>query len=186
MPETKSYRFDRFVVDLRSASLRRDGIVLPLRPKTFDVLVYLVRNPGRLIAKDELIENVWQNVIVTENSLVQCIMEIRQALGDGAQAIETVAKRGYLLSASVVEVDQPKPPEAPPADAETDSKSSAPPLPERPSIAVLPFDNMSDDPDQEYFADGISEDLITGLSRVHWLFVIARNSSFAYKSARST
>ena len=181
MPETKSYRFDRFVVDLRSASLRRDGIVLPLRPKTFDVLVYLVRNPGRLIAKDELIENVWQNVIVTENSLVQCIMEIRQALGDGAQAIETVAKRGYLLSASVVEVDQPKPPEAPPADAETDSKSSAPPLPERPSIAVLPFDNMSDDPDQEYFADGISEDLITGLSRVHWLFVIARNSSFAYK-----
>ena len=182
MPETKSYRFDRFVVDLRSASLRRDGIVLPLRPKSFDVLVYLVRNPGRLVPKDELIDNVWQNVIVTENSLVQCIMEIRQALGDGAQAmIETVAKRGYLLSPSVVEIDEPEPREPPPAGAGTDSEYPPPPLPDRPSIAVLPFENMSGDPDQEYFADGISEDLITSLSRVHWLFVIARNSAFVYK-----
>jgi DNA-binding winged helix-turn-helix (wHTH) protein len=70
MPETKSCRFDRFVVDLRSASLRRDGMVLPLRPKSFDVLAYLVQNPGRLVPKTELIDNVWQNVIVTENSLV--------------------------------------------------------------------------------------------------------------------
>ena len=103
--------------------MRRDGIVLPLRPKSFDVLVYLVRNPGRLVAKGELIDNVWQNVIVTENSLVQCIMEIRQALGDGAQAmIETVAKRGYLLSPSVVEIDEPEPREPPPAGAGTDSE----------------------------------------------------------------
>jgi DNA-binding winged helix-turn-helix (wHTH) protein len=104
MSESKSYRFDRFTVDCRSASLRRDGIVLPLRPKSFDVLVYLVRNPGRLVPKGELIDNVWQNVIVTENSLAQCIREIRQALRDDAQAIvQTVSKRGYLFAPPVVE-----------------------------------------------------------------------------------
>ncbi len=176
MPETKSCRFDRFVVDLRSASLRRDGMVLPLRPKSFDVLAYLVKNAGQLVPKTELIDNVWQNVIVTENSLVQCIKEIRQALGDDAQTmIETVAKRGYLFAPAVVAIDDPDR-RAPPH-----REDPAPPLPERPSIAVLPFDNMSGDPDQEHFADGISEDLITGLSHIRWLFVIARNSTFVYK-----
>src|SRR5882672_757075 len=85
LAETKSYRFGRFVVDRRSACLRCDGAVLPLRPKTFDVLVYLVQHPGRLVAKSELIDRIWQNVSVTENSLVQCVKEIRQALGDDTQ-----------------------------------------------------------------------------------------------------
>jgi TolB-like protein/cytochrome c-type biogenesis protein CcmH/NrfG len=178
MSETKSYRFDRFIVDCRSASLRRDGIVLPLRPKSFDVLVYLVQNPGRLVPKGELIDKVWQNVIVTENSLVQCIKDIRQALHDDAQTkVGTVSKRGYLFAPSVVEID----------GNELDLRAipvamATLPLPDRPSIAVLPFANMSDDPGQDYFADGISEDLITGLSRIRWLFVIARNSSFVYKN----
>jgi len=85
LTEPKSYRFGRFVVDRRSASLRCDGAVLALRPKTFDVLVYLVQHPGRLVPKAELIDKVWPNVNVTENSLVQCIKEIRQALGDDRQ-----------------------------------------------------------------------------------------------------
>jgi TolB-like protein len=171
MSEGSSYRFDRFIVDLRSACLRRDGIVVPLRPKSFDVLVYLVRHPGRLVAKGELIESIWQNVIVTENSLAQCIREIREALGDDAQAmIETVAKRGYLFAPPVM-VD----------DAAARGEGARLPLPDRPSIAVLPFANMSGDPDQDYFADGISEDLITGLSHIRWLFVIARNSTFVYR-----
>jgi TolB-like protein len=170
MSEANGYRFDRFVVDLRSACLRRDGIVVPLRPKSFDVLVHLVRNPGRLVSKDELIDSVWQNVIVTENSLVQCIREVRQALGEDAQSvIETVARRGYLFAPSVT------------ATVDAAAAPGSLPLPDRPSIAVLSFDNMSGDPDQEYFADGISEDLITGLSRIRWLFVIARNSTFVYK-----
>jgi len=98
---TRSYRFGRFVVDRRSACLRCNGAVLPLRPKSFDVLVYLVQNPGRLIPKAELIDNVWQNVNVTENSLVQCIKDIRQALQDDTQtAIETVSKRGYLFASA--------------------------------------------------------------------------------------
>jgi TolB-like protein/DNA-binding winged helix-turn-helix (wHTH) protein/Flp pilus assembly protein TadD len=195
--EARNYRFGRFIVDRRSACLRHDGVVSPLRPKSFDVLVYLVQNPGRLIPKGELIDNVWRDVAVTENSLVQCIKDIRRALHDDAQTkVETVSKRGYLF--------------APPVETDDDElnargRSTAPaggdrplrpgfaalpaaddegrflPLPERPSIAVLPFADMSGDADQEYFADGISEDLITALSRIRWLFVIARNSTFAYK-----
>jgi len=100
MAEIKSYRFGRFVVDRRSACLRRDDVVLPLRPKSFDVLVHLVENAGRAVSKGELIDNVWQNVAVTENSLVQCIKDIRQALNDDAQAeIQTVSKRGCQVPA---------------------------------------------------------------------------------------
>jgi TolB-like protein len=161
--------------------LRCDGAVLALRPKTFDVLVYLVQHPGRLVPKAELIDSVWQNVNVTENSLVQCIKEIRQALGDDTQAtIETVSKRGYLFASPVVEIDIPREDDAAVAGLAAGADRILP-LPDRPSIAVLPFDNMSGDPDQEYFADGISEDVITALSRIRWLFVIARNSAFVYK-----
>ncbi len=183
LAETKSYRFGRFVVDRRSACLRCDGVVLPLRPKSFDVLVYLVQNPGRLVPKGELIDNVWQDVMVTDNSLVQCIKDIRQALNDNAHAeIETVAKRGYLFASPVVVIDgNAVDLGSPTLTAAAAGGDGALPLPDRPSIAVLPFANMSGDSDQEYFADGISEDLITGLSRIRWLFVIARNSTFVYK-----
>jgi TolB-like protein len=154
-----------------------------LRPKAFDVLVYLVQHAGRLVPKAELIDNVWRNVNVTENSLVQCIKDIRQALQDDNQTeIETVSKRGYLIAASVVEIDGHDldlHATTVPSIAADEERSL--PLPDRPSIAVLPFDNMSGDSDQDYFADGVSEDLITGLSRIRWLFVIARNSTFVYK-----
>ena len=164
------YTFGEFVVDLRAGALRRGGTTLPLRPKAFDVLIYLIGKQGQAVSKTELIDNVWRDVIVTENSLAQCIKEVRAALGDDAQAvIKTVAKRGYLFAPAVSEIAGAVKPE------------TSPPLPDRPSIAVLPFVNMSGDPDQQHFADGITEDLITSLSRIPWLFVIARNSSFAYK-----
>lgn len=100
------YHFDGFVIDARSACLRRDGTPVPLRVKSFDVLLYLVRNHGRLVTKDELFDNVWVNVVVTDNSLVQCIKEVRQALGDDGQTmVETVAKRGYIFTPAVVESD---------------------------------------------------------------------------------
>ena len=104
-----SYRFDRFTIDLRAVCLRHDETPVPLRPKSFDVLVYLVRNRGRLVTKDELFENVWADVIVTDNSLVQCIKDVRQALNDENQTIiETVAKRGYIFAPAVVEVADTK------------------------------------------------------------------------------
>jgi TolB-like protein len=167
------YAFGPFVVDLRAGALRRGETVLPLRPKAFDVLVYLIGKRGQAVSKSELIDGVWKDVIVTENSLAQCVKDVRQALDDPDQAIiKTVAKRGYLFAASVSEISD----RIGPANAEP-----SPPLPDRPSIAVLPFANTSGEQDQEHFADGITEDLITGLARIHWLFVIARNSSFAYK-----
>ena len=104
--EARSYCFGRFEIDARSACLRYDSVLVSLRPKSFDVLIYLVRNRGRLVSKDELIDNVWSNVTVTDNSLVQCIKDIRQALGDAGQtAIETVPKRGYTFVPAVVEMD---------------------------------------------------------------------------------
>ena len=114
-----SYQFDRFFIDAGSARLRSDGAPVPLRPKSFDVLLYLARNRGRLVTKDELFENVWADVVVTDNSLVQCIMEVRQALGDDDQRmIETVAKRGYVFTPSVIESDDtPSPSRVAAADA---------------------------------------------------------------------
>ncbi len=106
LPETKSYRFDRFTLDMQAGCMRVGNTVVPLRPKSFDVLVYLVRNPGRLVTKNELIESVWPDVAVTGNSLVQCIKDVREALGDdGRSMVETVAKRGYRFLPAVVEID---------------------------------------------------------------------------------
>src|SRR5207342_1234342 len=107
--------------------------------------------------------------------LVTCIQELRKALHDNARHpryIETLHRRGYRFIAKRNTAGAP---------AAAAGKPLALPLPDRPSIAVLPFANMSGDPDQEYFADGICEDLITGLARIRWLFVIARNSTFVYK-----
>lgn len=160
-------------IDYPSACLRRAGLPLQLRPKSFDVLAYLSRNRGRLVSKSELIDHVWGHVAITENSLVQCIKDIRHVLnGDSQFEIKTVPKRGYVFEGVLAEA---------PHDAPAANTGQFPALPDRPSIAVLPFENLSDEPDQEHFADGVTEDLITGLSRIKWLFVIARNSTFIYK-----
>jgi TolB-like protein len=160
-------------IDYAAACLRRAGLPLQLRPKSFDVLAYLSRNRGRLVSKAELIDRIWGDIAVTENSLVQCIKDIRQAVnGESQFEIRTVPKRGYQFEGILAEAA---------ARANEANARQFPTLPDRPSIAVLPFDNLSEEPDQEHFADGVTEDLITGLSRIKWLFVIARNSTFIYK-----
>src|SRR5258705_4832107 len=163
LAETKSYRFGRFVVDRRSACLRCDGVVLPLRPKSFDVLVYLVQNPGRLVPKGELIDNVWQDVMVTDNSLVQCIKDIRQALNDNAHAeIETVAKRGYLFASPVVVIDgNAVDLGSPTLTAAAAGGGRALPLPDRPSNSGMPFAKMSREFHPQVLSDCNFEGLIT-------------------------
>ncbi|HEY6005633.1 MAG TPA: tetratricopeptide repeat protein [Anaeromyxobacter sp.] len=105
-PDTKAYRFGGFTLDMRLGCLRLGDAPVPLRPKSFDVLLHLVRNPSRLVTKEELIEGVWPDVAVTGNSLVQCIKEVREVLGDEEQSmIETVARRGYRFRPAVVELD---------------------------------------------------------------------------------
>jgi TolB-like protein len=145
-----------------------------LTPKALALLSFLAERPGEVITKDELFAVVWPEVTVGDAALVTCIQELRKALGDNARRpryIETLHRRGYRF------IGKRAPGPKPAAEA-----TPALPLPDKPSIAVLPFDNMSGDPDQEHFADGMSEDLITGLARIRWLFVIARNSSFVYKN----
>jgi TolB-like protein/Flp pilus assembly protein TadD len=147
-----------------------------------EVLCYLARNPGRTIPKDELFQEIWPGIAVTDDSLVQCIRDIRQVLADDDHRIvKTVPRRGYLFVGTVASEQGERTSHAASVAVPGDGPITTLPMPDRPSIAVLPFANMSGDADQDYFVDGMTEDLITGLSRIRWLFVIARNSSFVYK-----
>jgi TolB-like protein len=156
--------------------LTSGGRNVHLTPKALALLSFIAERPGEIVTKDQLFGAVWPEVNVGDAALVTCVQELRRALKDDARRpryIETLHRRGYRFVGKMAV--------APPTAA-VDNNGRALALPNRPSIAVLPFANMSDDPDQEHFADGISEDLITDLSRIHWLFVIARNSTFVYKN----
>jgi adenylate cyclase len=162
------FGFEGYTLDLTRGWLFDASGDISLRPKSFQLLRYLVENAGRLISKDELIASLWPNVIISDESLARCVSDVRHALkGAGRRIVKTVPCRGYLFAAPVSASACPI---APPL-----------PLPDKPSIAVLPFQNMSGDPQQEYFAYGMVEEIITALSHIRWLFVIARNSSFTYK-----
>jgi TolB-like protein len=171
MPD-RALTFGRYRLQPRGGLMsgRRE---IKLTPKALALLSFLAERPGEVISKDDLFAAVWPETTVGDAALVTCIQELRGALRDDARQpryIETLHRRGYRF------IGKP----APAKDA--GENVPALPLPDRPSIVVLPFANMSDDPGQEHFADGISEDLITGLARIRWLFVIARNSSFVYKN----
>jgi TolB-like protein/Tfp pilus assembly protein PilF len=135
------------------------------------VLVCLAQHPGETLSKEQLFQAVWPNIIVTDDVLKRCIAELRRAFGDDARnphIIETISKRGYRLVASVSALAAATAP-APTESAVTDS------------IVVLPFANMSADPENEYFADGITEEIIDALSQIQGLHVVARSSAFSFK-----
>lgn len=168
-----AYRFAGFVLDIRRGSLlTAAGEELSLRRQSFELLRLLVKNAGRLLDRDTINRAIWPDVTVTDDSMTQCIRDIRRTIGDDAQRIvRTMPRRGYLLAAEVM-IERERP------------AGAAQPglmLPDRPSLVVLPFQNMSDDPDQVFFADGLVEDITTALSCIRSLFVIARNSAFAYQ-----
>jgi TolB-like protein len=183
------FQFEGYTLDIARNSLRAADREVPLRRKSFELLRYLVENPDRLATKEELLKAIWPNVIVTNEVLTQCVSEVRQAIGDSKQTIiVTVPRRGYRFAASVLRVatsaavPQPALPTAELALAGVESGArSQSPLLDRPSVAVLPFANLSGDPQQDYFSDGITEDITTELSRFSELVVIARNSAFQYK-----
>src|SRR5262249_52968909 len=187
----KMFRFDRYTLDIARNALRTADREVPLRRKCFELLCYLVENGDRLVTKEELLKAIWPNVVVTDDSLTQCVSELRHAIGDSEQTIiATVPGRGYRFAAPVVRVATHAATAAarrsgtlgvpPPRGREGGQRSQSPPL-DRPSVAVLPFVNLNGDPQQDYFSDGITEDIITELSRFSELMVIARNSSFQYK-----
>ena len=172
------YHFEDFALDGDRRELRRGGGLVAVEPQVFDLLQYLIHNRDHVVSKDDIVEAVWQGRIVSDATLASRGNAARNALGDNGEEqrlIRTILRRGLRFVGAVREEDG-APGAAPPGQP-----APCPELPDRPSIAVLPFANMSGDPEQDYFADGMVEDIITGLSRIRWLFVIARNSSFTYK-----
>ena len=239
-PAQKILQFGQFVLNPNTASLSCAGREVLLRPKSFDVLLYLARNPGRVVAKDELIQFIWPNIFVTDNSLVQCISDIRVSLADDDQAIlKTVARRGYLFAATVVERDEPLALHAAqtaaqvgdriPAEVSLDPAAGMTGLrlprmsavaliaglailigagaawwwsaqagvdvaasvapgngretelrPARVSIAVLPFVMLGGSPTDDYFAVGLTEDIIAALGRFSELTVLSPKAVVPY------
>ncbi len=168
----KMLQFEGYTLDIAHNSLRAADREVTLRRKSLELLRYLAENPGRLVTKEELLKAIWPDVVVTEESLTHCVSEVRQAIGDSKQTlIATVPRRGYRFTAPVVRVVEP------PARSDARPQQSL----DRPSVTVLPFANLSGDPQQDFFSDGITEDITTELSRFSELIVIARNSAFQYK-----
>ena len=177
------YLFEEYAFDTDRRELHRGADVVSVAPQVFDLLDYLIRNRERVVSKDDLINAIWNGRIVSDAALTTRLNAARSCdrrFRRGTAPHQDTAAQGLPFRRTsagsagarrrAVTADNPV---EPPKPALT--------LPDKPSIAVLPFTNMSSDPEQEYFADGMVEDIITALSRFKTLFVIARNSSFTYK-----
>lgn len=165
--ESPHIRFDDCEIDTAAFELRRGAVVCAVEPQVLELLIYLARHPDRLITKDDLIRDVWGGRLVSDSTLASRIKSARRAIGDdGAQQrrIKTVHGRGVRFVGV--------------GDGDTKKAAAAPCCP---AIAVLPFANLSGDPYQDYFADGVTEDIITDLSRFCELRVVARDSSFRFR-----
>jgi TolB-like protein len=179
---TDVFLFEDFCLD-RSGLSRRDqsGIFVPIMigSRALEILAVLVARSGELVTRDEVIKKVWPATVVEYSNLPVQIAALRRHIDQGrmqGSCIQTVPGRGYRFIAQVTRIHA-----GARGDAAAFRPTAAPPLPDKPSIAVLPFQNISGELEQEYFVDGMVEEFITALSRIHWLFVIARNSSFTYK-----
>ena len=172
------YRFNDFVLDVSRRELRRGDVDVAVEPQVFDLLEFLIRSRDRVVSRDDLLAAIWQGRIVSEATISSRVNSARAAIGDSGEEqrlIRTFPRKGVRFVGAVREASdlssEPVPENWKPRMAQ----------PEGPSIAVLPFTNIGSDPEQEYFSDGMVEEIITALSHMRWLFVIARNSSFAYK-----
>jgi TolB-like protein/tetratricopeptide (TPR) repeat protein len=177
------YLFENFAFDTDRRELRRGAELVAIPPQVFDLLDYLIRNRERVVTRDDLIDAIWKGRIVSETALTTRLNAARSAIGDTGEEqrlIKTLSRKGFRFVGSVQEADGR-------ATAVVVEHSEELPKPtlalsDKPSIAVLPFANLSSDPEQEFFAAGIAEDVITTLSKIQALNVIARNSSFVFKA----
>jgi len=164
--------FEDFALDSDRRELRRGSIVVSIAPQAFDLLEYLIRNRERVLSKDDLIGAIWGGRIVSESALSTCVNAARSAINDTGELqrlIRTIPRKGMRFVGHVREEQQPEA-----VTAGGGSERPTLPLPDKPSIAVLPFQNMSGDSEQEHFADGTVEEIITALSRFSSPFVITR------------
>jgi TolB-like protein len=174
---TTIYSFGPFRLDVEAGILFRGAEPVALGQRAVALLQILAEEGGSPISKDRLIESAWPGLAIEESNLPVQIAALRRVFAEepgGDSWIETLPRRGYRYVGPVVIKKQEN-------QGATGNEQPALALPDQPSLAVMPFTNLSGNPEQEYFADGIVEDIITDLSRIKWLFVIARNSSFIYK-----
>jgi DNA-binding winged helix-turn-helix (wHTH) protein len=154
------FLFEDYALDTDLRELWRGTAVVLVTPQVFDLLDYLIRNRGRVVSKDDLINAIWNGRSASDAALATRLNAVRSAIGDSGQEqrlVKTLPRKGFRFVGPVLE--------APVADDQMEHLKTALALPDKPSIVVLPFQNLSDDPEQEYFADGMVEDIITGLSR---------------------
>ncbi len=176
------YLFEDFALDTDKRELRRGTDAVALTPQALDVLLHLIRNRERVVSKEDLISAIWGGRVISDAALATRLNAARAAIGDDGdqqRLIKTLQRKGFRFIGGVREIHGP--------DADNGASRAAraalslPGFPDKPSIAVVPFENLSGDPEQEYFADGLVDDITTALSRFKALFVIARASSFTYK-----
>lgn len=170
MEDRRTILFLDFRLDSVQGELFHAGDRVAVEPQVLDLIAYLAENSGKVVSRDDLIEHVWGGRIVSDSAIASRLNAARVALGDDGTAqkvIKTIPRRGYRFEVPVSNAEHPRPV-----------------YPDKPSIAVLPFDNLSGDPDQSYFSDGVTDDIITDLSRYSELFVVARHSSFAYRNTQ--
>lgn len=176
------HRFQRFELDTDLQELRHSDGTVAIEPQVFDLLRYLIENRDHVVTRDELFENIWGGRIVSDATLSSRIKAARRAVGDTGKdqsVIQTLPRRGFRFIATVQDTANQQLVATTPhvenlLQEELEQAS-------KPSLAVLPFDNTSGDPEQEYFADGIAEDIITALSHIRQFFVVARNTTFTLK-----
>ena len=165
------YRFGDYMLDVTRRELLQADKPIAIEPQVFDLLAYLIQNRHRVVSKDDLLGSVWGGRIVSESTLTSRINAARRAIGDTGSTqkfIRTSARKGIRFVAQVV-------------DAQSDKLPILQAPRDRPSIAVMPFRNLTGDSEQDYFVDGMVEEIVTGLCRLRWLFVISRNSTLIYK-----
>ena len=177
-----AYAFGEHRLDVKRRELRRGDELIRLEPQVFDLLTYLVEHRDRVVGKDDLLQAIWGGRIVSDSALATRINAARRAIGDDGESqllIRTLPRKGFRFVANIRETGDGM--RYPGAGLVAELDSVGPPLPDKPSIAVLPFANIGEHPEQQHFADGMVEEIITALSRIRWLFVIARSSTFTYK-----
>ena len=178
-------RFQNFELDTALFELREAGERIPIEPQVFDLLVFLARNGNRTVTKEEIFATIWGDRIVSDAALSSQIKAARRALGDDGASqhtITTVHGRGFRF---IAPVENAKP--GPAADADENRRSDVPAaVTGKPSVAVLPFANQNSDSGEDYFADGVAEDITTALSKNRWLSVIARNPAFAFRGSKDS
>jgi TolB-like protein/Flp pilus assembly protein TadD len=174
------FLFEHFTIDTGQYQLSLDGKPVPVEPLVFDLLVYLIENRDRVVERDELLDSLWHGKVVTDSALATRLKDARKALGDSGNKqaiIKTVHGRGYQF---IGRVDEPES-AGPVVKIEKVISGKPLDLPAKPSIAVLPLQNDSDDIEEEYFSDGVTDGIINKLTRFRDLFVMGRSSSFSFR-----